>query len=173
MGSLNYYSPEQWDAAGARARADAEEILRAHWDGQLPVKPIELANKNGAWVYSSDLKDSASGMLVKADSAPPVIYVDNGDGFLRQRFTIAHELGHLVAHRQEAGDDAVSYVDFRNSTSNPVEYHANEFAGALLMPEEHFTNLVRAGKSDAELARLFKVSSRAVAVRRKTLGLGA
>lgn len=89
----------------------------------------------------------------------------------RQRFTIAHELAHFALHRSQQ----VEFVDqnfFRNGNSNSMEAEANRFAGELLMPEELFRKYVGVFDGDLEaLAQHFKVSTLAIRVRAKNLGM--
>lgn len=59
----------------------------------------------------------------------------------RQRFTLAHELGHYFCHPQEAEHvDRDFRISWRNSDSSKgvdwKEIEANQFAAVLLMPEE-------------------------------------
>jgi Zn-dependent peptidase ImmA (M78 family) len=65
-----------------------------------------------------------------------VIGVEISQSAERQRFTIAHEIGHLVLH--DLGEVHVDKVNFRSSLSstaeNVEEVEANAFAAALLMP---------------------------------------
>lgn len=85
----------------------------------------------------------------------------------RDRFTIAHELGHYVLHSR-IGE--IPLVIGREG-SDRVEWEANWFAAALLMPAREFTRLVTAGRSAASIAEHFDVSETAVEVRRRSLGL--
>jgi Zn-dependent peptidase ImmA (M78 family) len=105
----------------------------------------------------------------------------------RQRFTIAHELGHLLLHKgkQIIVDQAVLRVDLRNDLSSMgtdlEEIGANTFAAALLMPEpivaRHVDDFIRADGDIAredlitELARTFDVSAEAVGYRLINLGI--
>lgn len=85
----------------------------------------------------------------------------------RQRFTLAHELGHFFLHRYRQ----VSFHDkkfFRGFEVNSMEYEANEFAGALLMPEKKFLELSKSF-DDRSLAEYFKVSLQAVEMRKRLL----
>lgn len=54
----------------------------------------------------------------------------------RQRFTLAHEIGHLVDRKVIAGDPRYSFMDYRDHHNgyNLHEFFADEFAGELLMP---------------------------------------
>lgn len=88
----------------------------------------------------------------------------------RQRFSIAHELGHFVYHK----DDENEFVDttfFRGMTSDNLEFTANKFASELLMPEEQVRQLIDKEniRSVAELAKKFGVSSAAMLYRVKDL----
>jgi len=63
--------------------------------------------------------------------------------FNRLRFSLAHELGHIVLHRERAGDLKFRTLeDFRdwmrqyNQSRYSLEWEANEFAGRLLVPIE-------------------------------------
>lgn len=58
-----------------------------------------------------------------AGSQRPVIVISNGKPGDRLRFSVAHELGHLVMHQAVKGD------------LSEIEREANEFAGELLLPD--------------------------------------
>ena len=104
---------------------------------RLPVDPIVIANKLGIKVFKAGLADGVSGLLVKRVGRDPEIYVNVKDSDNRQRFTVAHELGHYVK-RSSSGDETWEYVDPRGSLaskgSDPDEIYANQFAASLLMP---------------------------------------
>ncbi|PWC48210.1 ImmA/IrrE family metallo-endopeptidase [Azospirillum sp. TSA6c] len=95
----------------------------------------------------------------------------------RDRFTIAHELGHYVLHyvwpvrmmNQSLGPTCASRYD-----SNRAEWEANWFAAAFLMPQQPFEAAWRAasGNRVADVARRFGVSRRAAEIRARALGLG-
>ena len=88
----------------------------------------------------------------------------------RQRFTIAHELGHFIKHRMKC-DSFSDTVFFRNGESNIMEVEANKFAAELLMPEEKFRNFIEHVSNTVEsIAEHFHVSSMAVRIRARELG---
>ena len=88
----------------------------------------------------------------------------------RQRFTIAHELGHYVYHKED-GQEFVDTTFFRGMTSDNLEYTANKFASELLMPEEQVRQLIDREnvRNIADLASRFGVSSSAMLYRVKEL----
>lgn len=104
----------------------------------------------------------------------PVIAVDSTELEERERFTAAHELGHvLLAHHD------TFHVDLDRSDGIPPEYNwrheraANEFAASLLMPAPHLRNDVQhmVNANPASLAARYRVSVRAMSIRMSTLGL--
>jgi Zn-dependent peptidase ImmA (M78 family) len=157
------------------ARDASERVLLQYWDEDLyPIDPFTIATKMGVEIYSGDLPGDVSGML-RSTGTGVELYVDTDDSFRRQRFTVAHELGHLVNHRDRGDLDAVSFVDKRSELSRRGtdldEIYANEFAACLLMPQALVRSLHRQGLDDWELARFFDVSPSAMTFRLRNLGL--
>lgn len=98
------------------------------------------------------------------------IYLPHVTSSRRDRFTIAHELGHYFLHYLHAGRDAP--VTFGRGLRNDLETQANVFASSLLMPAETFKRAFkRHGGDPFRLARIFDVSPQAAEVRAQVLGL--
>lgn len=119
--------------------ADIEDIatsVRRFWGlGDGPIKNLsQLLENNGiviANIHSGEKVDAFSfwsGTL-------PVIVNDKSKTAVRMRFSIAHELGHLVMHKAIDND----YLDDKE-IFNKVEAQANYFAGCFLMPANSFSN---------------------------------
>lgn len=108
-----------------------------------------------------DLTQSGS-IRVKGPSSF-VIYLASFTGHLRDRFTIAHELGHYVLHSR-FGQTPIWVA---RGGSGRTEWEANWFAAGFLMPETEFRNLEQ--RPDFEIAQHFGVSEQAVSVRRQSL----
>lgn len=134
---------------------------------QGAVDPIAMVRRMGVESFYGDLGKNVSGKL-EMDGDGARIYVDD-EYPRRARFTIAHELGHFVDNRGKPGK--VEHVDYLDGTSNLEEFGANEFAGALLMPEDQFRADAAKGWSNGTIARLYSVSQAAVKVRKQTLAL--
>lgn len=135
-----------------------------------PLDVLKLAQSFGINVICIPMQDDVSGSL---SSMPDgwVMKVNALHHPNRQRFTIAHELGHFFRHRGNQ-TEFTDYHFFRNAESNPMEIEANAFAGELLMPEASFKEMARTFNGSIEaLANYFGVSSLAVRVRAKTLGM--
>jgi len=150
----------------------ANRVLTQYWDGQLPIDPASLAQKMGVTVKPIRGADYSG----KAYQDHNTCYIDYNDSesALRQRFTIAHELGHhLLNHTDATHQFRDSPKDFALNVVSPVETEANKFAAELLMPKfavEHFI-LNKGISSIPKLANLFSVSTVAMHYRLKNLGL--
>ncbi len=133
----------------------AEEILREFRVSTLPIPVEDIASKKSIKISRAPSKDF-SGLLIRKDGHA-LIGVNSNDAPVRQRFTIAHELGHFFLHPQK---DA--FVDYRDNKSDimrtPREKQANMFAAALLMPrkqlEKDYKKVSRDGFGEGELKGL-------------------
>jgi Zn-dependent peptidase ImmA (M78 family) len=127
-----------------RARKAAAKLLDQSAWKKLPI-PVEAIADHHAIVLYESMDDDISGMLIPL--SPPregkhwAILVNSDHPKARQRFTLAHELGHLVLHGYTTPHADRGYkLRYRNSASTTgsvlEEVEANQFAAELLMPEE-------------------------------------
>lgn len=97
------------------------------------------------------------------------IHLSNLTGELRNNFTIAHELGHLYLHSRDIDKTEIIFNRFG---SGRLEWEANWFAAAFLMPAALFKEKYEEYNSDtSDLSLYFNVSESAIKVRKKDLGL--
>lgn len=152
-----------------QAREDAERTLKDCWDGTHPINPVPIARSLGASVFLAELGEEEYGRL-ESDGAGANIYIDRDQPLSRRNFTCAHEIGHLVSHRDEP---SAVFVDLRSDAGRGTasEIYANEFAGCLLMPERIVRKFVSAGLDDWEMAEALGVSLSAIGYRKKRLGV--
>src|ERR1051326_6296818 len=147
---------------------DAAKDLRKRWMLGVDAIPnlCEFLEENGIKICAIPLPDAVSGVQATVKSAEgasvPVVVVNANNPGERQRFTVAHELGHL-------------YMDIPKS-SDP-EPLCHRFAGAFLMPEQTLEKEVGSRRRSIparelfQLKQLFGVSAQAVAYRCKDLGI--
>ena len=145
----------------------AADALRRHWGlGHEPIPNlVELLEERGVKVFSLSL-GAVGGLAARAGhprrAAVPFIVVNADDWGERQRFTIAHELGHIVLE-----------VDRRLDG----ERVAHRFAGAFLMPADALWLEVGKHRSAIALGELlalkgvFGVSIQALTHRCRDLGI--
>lgn len=163
-------------------RKNATELLRAHGVFAAPVDVDRLAHALGAEVFYEEMEDNVSGLLIReGGSAPAKIAVNSSHHRNRQRFTLAHEIAHLVLHasrKKELWVDHEYYFRTVNAQNGDqrVEVEANRFAAELLMPKELVHASIDSDKplSDLDVARLalkFAVSEQALMWRLVNLSL--
>ena len=153
-----------------RDPAEAEHAalgLRAHWGlGLDPISNlVDLLEERGIKVLAMRLAniDGLTARVRREDtSVASVIVVNRDDWGERQRFTLAHELGHMALETAPKVDD---------------EKAAHRFSGAFLMPAETLrAEIGKRRKSMGwgelfELKRIFGVSVQALTYRCKDLGI--
>lgn len=161
------------------AAVEAQRALDAYYGvGQrpAPIDPVQIARALGINVYSLELENELSGMIAKLDPQGDVnMFVNNQHAAVRQRFTVAHELGHYFANQQFPDADKRTYIHRRNSLSACGTYgeeiFANQFAAELLMPANEVRSLVDLGFDRTALAARFHVSLDAIGHRLRNLRL--
>ena len=151
-----------------KARRDAEEVLSVYWAAGFPVDPERIALAMGMTVDRRRLRDGTSGILRVEPDLAPEIFVDATDVEPRQKFTIAHEIGHYY-ERTMSGASDFNFIDRRGGEYDAHEFYADEFAANLLMPEWEVRRQVEAGAGLAQLARHFGVSLPAIRIRLQRL----
>ena len=194
LGSLRLASPpngelqERFDMRGvAQAWRAAEKMLEDHGVRRAPINVIKIASKHAS-VIKRPLEDDISGALIPLGENDWAILVNSLHHPNRQRFTIAHELGHLLLHgyRTPHADRQFRLRDARSSEGSVLEeIQANQFAAELLMPRAMIMKTVDrntfqhapADKSEekqfealvTKLAKDFRVSRQAMTVRLSSL----
>jgi Zn-dependent peptidase ImmA (M78 family) len=142
-----------------------------HFRRTVPVDVEGLAWSLGVKVQRTFLSDNISGLIYKSGPDRYEIAVNAKHPETRQRFTIAHELGHFVLHRSVMGDRNVDDCAYRSDGSvknNKIgpreETEANKFAANLLMPAEAIADIPSTLPTIAA-AKKFKVSEGAMKIR--------
>jgi Zn-dependent peptidase ImmA (M78 family)/transcriptional regulator with XRE-family HTH domain len=101
--------------------------LRKAWNlDDLPIDSMTdlIEDKEGIVVELAGSEDAVDGLAGIANERHPVVVVDPTVADDRKRFTLAHELGHLLM------------VNTAGKSTTDVERLANRFASAFLVPKE-------------------------------------
>jgi Zn-dependent peptidase ImmA (M78 family) len=168
-----------------RIEKATQDILDNLKVSQLPIPVEEIVKKRGLELRAYDLGENVSGALM-IDAGKGTIGFSPRESKVRQRFTIAHELGHYELHKQESGlfIDNEFKILFRDNNSSKgeikKELEANSFAAALLMPERFLLREIQRNNFDIgdedsikKLAKIFDVSVSAITYRIANLNLFA
>lgn len=159
------YSINNIESAEAAANA-----LRIDW--QLGIDPIPsmavLLEEKGVKVIALNLPIEVSGSKAFVNRPNyqdvPVIVVNEKHNGERQRFTLAHELAHLV-------------LKFADMSDKDQEKAADRFAGAFLMAKDMICSILGKSRTSislgelVELKKIFKVSVACIVVRCAQLGI--
>lgn len=146
-----------------KARREAEGLLDVCWDGNFPVSLRPVTDELGAELYRADLGNGLSGVVSKDEGKPAIIVLNSRHVARRNRFTWAHELGHVMERKTIAGDGEYSFEELTRGRGYDLhEFFADEFAGALLMPASAVERLKSRGFTSEEMAEYFNVSVDAV-----------
>lgn len=165
-----------------RAWKMAAKVLE-RGDSREPPTDVYALAKGYATIIERSLGTDVSGALIPTPVSTPgknwIILVNAEHAEVRKRFTVAHELGHLLLHGYATAhaDRFFKLRDARSSEGSAIdEIQANQFAAELLMPrqllleatheqvldhvdDEGFDQLV------TDLAERFNVSKQAMAIR--------
>jgi Zn-dependent peptidase ImmA (M78 family) len=139
--------------------------------GEEPIiNLVHLIEKLGIPIIFLDVEsDKFSGMTLQTDINQSIIVVNKNMPNDHKKFTIAHELGHLIMHIPFSED-----VNFLNQLEDfeAVEKQADQFAGAFLIPASQakyqFRNLTYSKLADFKI--YWKVSKQAIIYRAKDVG---
>ena len=154
-------------------RPIAVRLLKEQNITHPPVPVDRLAEALGAQVRYLPCEAELSGMLFR-DGENVIIGVNSRHHVHRQRFTIAHECGHLLLHKgKDVYIDRSFRINLRADLSSeavdPDEIEANRFAAELLMPHRMLLEDLVGRQVDIEnedgikeLASRYRVSAQAM-----------
>jgi Zn-dependent peptidase ImmA (M78 family) len=146
-----------------------------------PVSVEKVAGLLSLHVRFEPFEGDLSGCVVRKGNST-VIGVNSLDHENRQRFTIAHEIGHFLLHKgEQVFVDHGFRINLRSpetsKAASPEEIEANYFAAELLMPQRFLLEELEGKELDIEneelvldLAKRFKVSPQALGYRLANLG---
>lgn len=164
----------------SQIRLAARSLLSKSRIHSVPVDLNVVAKHLGIRILYEDMTDDMSGLLV-VKAGKRAIGVNRTHHLNRQRFTIAHEIGHFVLHHKSFEDPKndlhwdKKWAYFRSVESagaNHDEYEANQFAAELLMPQDLLRDLIKRERIDfsddidiRRLADTLQVSEQALTIR--------
>lgn len=159
------------------------EVWRQYGSAPFPVdlRSLVMIHLQIGLEPQTDPRDARDrrvvGGLVLSGGTPRIIYRMQASAAGRERFTIAHEVGHYMLHRDGEPDYFCTEQDMEQRDSDGQthrvrEWEANLFAGALLMPRDELLARYSAWQGDPDrLTDYFGVSREALYWRMVLVGL--
>jgi len=120
------------------------KIWREFGGGSYPIDTVKIINefinqkyRNEKIIIYPEILDSLEGCLIKNPDHWALVYNQNIVNVGRKNFTIAHELGHYLCHRQQKNEFRCGDEELYRSNKE-IEQEADRFASYLLMPIDDF-----------------------------------
>ena len=146
-----------------------------------PVKLTNIMSSLSIKFEEKDYEGQLSGAAI-FNGNDMIVTVSSKEPESRKRFTIAHEIGHLLLHADQALNVDIKPISLNRDVNSKTgeswrEIEANYFAASLLMPKEdvkaHFQKWSELEEDERlnRLAKRYEVSMQAMSVRLNTLGL--
>ncbi|MDR2527209.1 MAG: ImmA/IrrE family metallo-endopeptidase [Rickettsiales bacterium] len=113
---------------------------------------VEIANSLGIKVYDfgffDRMSDKASFIKYNKNNNHYEIYVNNEQSPQRQRFSIAHEIGHYILHKELIKEKGQIDREGKNSIDGKQERLADRIASHILAPTKSVNSFLRDNKAD-------------------------
>lgn len=148
-----------------------------------PVKIEKLVKRLSIELIEKDFDYAMSGAAI-IDGDNRIISINKAESPVRKRFTVAHELGHILLHYDQELNVDLKPIRLNRDSSSSMgeswrEVEANYFAASILMPTEqieryYYSFIVQYEDDDLileKLAKKFKVSIQAMSIRLAKLEL--
>lgn len=124
---------------GAKRGREARAALGLDPVAPLPCLLDVVEQRAGLPVVVASLQEGLAGACVPIGPGR-LLFVNGTQGLVRQRFTLAHELGH--AWCKHDGTLAVdTFATLSGGTTSPYEVQANAFAAEFLIPKRAIESL--------------------------------
>lgn len=158
---VNFIAPQTIWKVAAAARQKARQYLPATSDPSIDiVRLLDRLNDTGAISMEiceihempheyAKARPALGELYVRKDT-----YINAANGVPRDRFTLAHELGHLILHADVTPEFAFSQTSSNHDFREDAEWQANEFAAWFLVDPQEKEMI----KTPKEIAVNFKVS---------------
>src|SRR4051812_40036400 len=156
---------------GAKRARQARERLGLDDASPVPCILTLVEERAGLPVAVGALPDTIAGALYR-NGMGLIVWVNGKQSVERQRFTVAHELGHVCCGHEGRKVDTQAIIS--GSTRDPLEVQANAFAAQLLGPRTGVEAMVDGPPSLEDVVRIaahFGMSTIAALYRLRTLEL--
>lgn len=150
---------------------EISDTMRCFWNlGKGPLRDIIGILENNGFILSKipNKAKEVEAFSLWYEKVPHIFYEGNRSTAVSYNFSICHELGHLILHQALTETDALDC-----NLHKDLEWQANAFAGAFLLPAESFGNEYLTSNLDSFIAikKKWCVSLGAMIMRAYALGI--
>jgi len=155
----------------SQAKKSAEELLNKYNILSPAVPVITIAEGEGLTIRTISLakfrtpgKPVCAAFLINEST----IFIEDTDSHERQRFSIAHEIGHACLHPEELRSSPGLGIVYRapiGGETDPYEQEANCFAANLLVPRKMLCYWYEKTQNQNQLSEIFGVSPEVIGFR--------
>lgn len=132
------------------AREEAKKIREAFGENHLPVELKYIVGALNIPVQKAEL--NIDGIAQMDNEGTAFIMYNSKAPEERQRFTVAHELGHVVLEHVSIGQSS-------QLSNKSQEEEANAFANALLVPANDLKEFMKTSRKIEEVSKRYWVSN--------------
>lgn len=152
-----------------KIRALARGFLKKNKLYNFPVNLKKAAEIVGAEIIYEELSPKISGLVIEINDSnyQYLIGININKHFNHRRFTIAHELGHIILNhlKKQQIMCEIGLLNNKNKKIDDFEREANIFASELLVPTDKLKTFLNYNYSEKSLARFFQVSTEVIKYR--------
>jgi len=162
----------------ALARNMAKKVIKDYKLANVPTDLKAIFASLGLKYIELDDPNDIDGAIIEIENKPSIAVLNRAKAIQRQRFTLAHELGHIFLNhkqrdiynpefeREEAEqEEGGRYEQERMSHKKPpTEIEADVFAAELLIPFEQLKKYEKEMNNVEKMAEIFVVSKQAMAL---------
>ena len=122
-----------------RVLREVRRLLNNYAIIEPPVDPGLIARKEGIAVRSATFNGKSAGVAGFYDPSDNLIVINKDEYPLRKTFTVAHELGHAILHKEwaQSADYKVLWRDPAQNNGDAYEKEANAFAARSACPKNN------------------------------------
>ncbi|MFH1976320.1 MAG: ImmA/IrrE family metallo-endopeptidase [Pseudomonadota bacterium] len=151
----------------AFAQSMAKKVLKDYKLSEVPTDLSVIFKNLGLKYIELNDADDIDGAIMEIKGKPAIAVLNKSRPLQRQRFTLAHELGHIflkhtirdVYDSEEIRDNSDKLID---NAKPPQETEADTFASELLVPYEQLKKYTADMSNIDKLAGTFLVSRQAI-----------
>jgi Zn-dependent peptidase ImmA (M78 family) len=144
----------------AFARNMAKKVLKDYKLSGVPTDLSVIFKNLGLKYIELNDADDIDGAIIEIKGKPAIAVLNKARPLQRQRFTLAHELGHIFL--KHTTRDVYDPEEIKDKAKPPQEIEADTFASELLIPYEQLKKYTADMSNIDKLAGTFLVSRQAI-----------